>query len=231
MQCASDQAKEQRFGIYQNNVFYSLTNALGDLYPVIKQLVGDDFFTGTSSYYLRAKPPKQAAMVHFGTDFPQFLTQFEHTQAMTYLAPVAKLELARHRAYHALDAEPLAVEAIANIPPEALAGASVRPHPSLELMESQHPIFDIWQANQEGADNNKNIDLNEPQCVLIVRPVYDVCMYNVDLGMYHFIDCLLNGHIIQQAIEITLANHADFDVGSAINFILQEQLLTHIDVE
>ncbi|NBR38581.1 MAG: DUF2063 domain-containing protein, partial [Alphaproteobacteria bacterium] len=62
---------------------------LGDLYPVIKKLVGEDFFTGTASYYIRNNPPQQAAMVNFGQDFPVFLRQFEHTQGMPYLADTA----------------------------------------------------------------------------------------------------------------------------------------------
>lgn len=231
LQGDSSVAQQQRFGIYQNNVFYSLSNALAELYPVIKQLVGDDFFTGTASYYLRENPPQQAAMVHFGQDFPQFLTQFEHTKAMTYLAPIAELELARQRAYHAEDTQPLAIEAVAQIAPEALASAKIAFHPSLQFVKSAHPIFDIWQSNQEDNDAKNPIDLNEPQQVLVVRPVYDVSMYSIDLGTYHFVDCLSNGHIVQQAIEITLATYPDFDVGNAIHFMLQTQLLTHINVE
>ncbi len=88
-QPASTEAQQQRFSIYQNNVFHSLTTALGDLYPVIKKLVGNDFFTGTAGYYLREHPPQQAAMIHFGQDFPDFLTSFEHTSTMPYLATVA----------------------------------------------------------------------------------------------------------------------------------------------
>ncbi len=221
-------AKQQRFAIYQNNVFYSLTNALASLYPVIKKLVGDDFFTGTASYYLRENPPTQAAMVNFGQDFSAFLSHFEHTANMTYLAPTAEVELARHRAYHAHDAEPLSIDIIAAISPEDLADATCILHPSLQLVQSAHPIFDIWQANQENNTHEENIDLNEPQQVLIVRPIYEVCMYNIDAGTYQFIDCLTHGHTIQKAIEITSATHTAFNVGEALNFILQATLLTDI---
>jgi hypothetical protein len=222
---------QQRFAIYQNNIFHSLTTALGDLYPVVKKLVGDDFFTGTATHYLRKNPPKQAAMVHLGQDFPSFLVQFEHTQSMTYLAAMARVELARHDAYHAIDAPPLSTLDIEQIHPNTFASAQLSLHPSLQLLNSEHPIFDIWQANQENNDTEENINLNEPQQVLIVRPLYEVCMYNLDLSTYYFIDCLSHGQTVQQAIEITLATHADFNIGNAINFVLQEQLIIHINVK
>jgi hypothetical protein len=222
---------QQRFAIYQNNVFHSLTAALGDLYPVVKKLVGDDFFTGTATHYLRKNPPKQAAMVHLGHDFASFLEQFKHTQNMTYLAAMARVELARHNAYHAIDAPPLSAHDIEQIAPETLASAQLKLHPSLQLLKSEHPIFDIWQINQEGNNTEENININEPQQVLVVRPLYEVCMYNIDLSTYYFIDCLSSGQFVQQAIEITLATHDDFNIGNAINFILQEQLLTHIHIQ
>ncbi len=103
----SDTACEQRFAIYQNNVFYSLTTALGDLYPVLKNLVGDEFFTGTAGVYFRQYPPQKAAMVFLGENFADFLRTFEHTLKMSYLADLAKLALTRHLAFHATHKEPL----------------------------------------------------------------------------------------------------------------------------
>jgi len=224
----SPRARQQRFNIYQNNVFYSLTSALADLYPVIKQLVGDDFFNGTANFYLREHPPAQAAMVHFGQDFPMFLERFEHTRDMAYLAPVARLELARQNAYHAADSEPLSAETIARLDPNTLASARLMFHPSLQLLESQYPIFNIWQANQNDSDDVENIDLNEPQQVLIVRPEYDVCMYNMDAISHQFFSDLLEGTSLHQVIENTLIVHSDFNPASIINFIVQEKLLTGI---
>lgn len=231
-QPTSSEAKAKRFAIYKNNVFYSLTNALADLYPVIKKLVGEDFFAGTANFYLREHPPQQAAMVHFGQGFPDFLRAFTHTKDMPYLAPVAELELARHRAYHAVDTQPIDLASIAAISPEQLADATVNLHPSLQILQASQPIFTIWQTNQEvgneSAESSKNIQLNEPEQVLVVRPLYEVCVYNIDQGMYQFISHLQLGHTVQEAIEITQATHSEFDAGQVISFAIQAQLLTAI---
>ncbi len=230
---ASDIASNQRFAIYKNNVFHSLTNALGDLYPVIKKLVGDDFFNGTAAFYLRQHPPQQAAMVHFAQDFPDFLETFEHTQTLTYLAPVARLELARHQAYHAQDCKPINSDYIGQIQPEALAESRFLLHPSLQLITSNQPIFDIWQSNQDGNNSEKNIQLNEPQQVLIVRPYYDVYTYKINLSTYHFVDHLLKGNTLQEAINYIGTAHSELEVDEAdisqiIHFLLNEELIYQV---
>jgi hypothetical protein len=235
----SDTACKQRFAIYQNNVFYSLTTALGDLYPVVKNLVGDDFFTGTAGIYFGQYPPQKAAMVFLGENFADFLRTFEHTQKMSYLADIAELELARHRAYHAADKDPLVAEVIARMAPELLASSSVELHPSLHYVSSSDPIFSIWQNNQEDIHNEqdqsqqesqqKTITLGEPQQVLVVRPIYTVCMYHIEKSLYDFIQHLHHRDTIANAIENTLKDHLEFDVGQSIQFILQTQLITHIN--
>ena len=224
----SQEAQQQRFAIYQNNVFFSLSNALGDLYPVVKKLVGEDFFTGTASYYLREHPPQQAAMVHFGHDFNLFLEHFEHTQSMPYLAHVATLELARHKAYHAKDCQSLTAESFQSITPERLALSQLQLHPSLQLLAANYPIFSIWQANQDDNQEQKTISLDEPQQVLVVRPMYEVALYTIDVDTYNFINLLHQGEIFQVAVENTLKNNHEWDVGLAIQFLIHEQLI--IDV-
>lgn len=229
----SHTANQKRFSIYQNNVFHSLTTALGDLYPVVKKLVGDDFFNGTAHFYLRGNPPSQAAMVYFAHDFPEFLSQFEHTQTLTYLAPVAKLELAKHRAYHAEDKTPLTMEVIASIHPDELSTAKITLHPSLQLLQSTHPILDIWHANQDDADNKKTIDINEPQYVLVVRPLYSVSTYTIDECSYYFIHYLQSGCTLQEAISRLLNEHGHLvsdenKISQLVNFLISEELISDI---
>ena len=228
----SADARQQRFAIYQNNVFYSLSNALADLYPVVKRLVGDDFFTGTASFYLRQHPPQQAAMVHFGQDFADFLRKFEHTATMPYLASVAELELARHRAYHAQDYDSLDASDIALIPPEQLAASVLSFHPSMHLLASDYPIFSIWQANQENAEeenSKESIQLDEPQYVLVVRLKYEVTLYQTDAMTYHLISALHRGEIFQTAIEETMAHYPDGDISQIVHFLIEQQLVTAIN--
>ncbi len=223
---------EKRFSIYKNNVFYSLSNALADLYPVVKQLVGEDFFAGTAHYYLQQHPPQQAAMVYFAYDFPEFLRQFEHTRSMSFLAPVAELELSRHIAYHAMDEESITADTMAKIAPDALANAIVHFPASMRLVASEHPIFTIWQDNQEEQpETTKTIELNEPEYVLVVRPKYEVMVFNIDEGMFSFLNHLLEKKTLGEAIESTINCVDTFEANHAIPFMLNNGLISNIIIE
>ncbi|MGH1485908.1 MAG: HvfC/BufC family peptide modification chaperone [Cellvibrionaceae bacterium] len=220
-----DVQQQQRFAIYQNNVFYSLTQALGDLYPVIKRLVGSEFFDGCASIYIRQNPPQQAAMVYFGHDFPGFLSHFEHTKTMPYLADVATLELARHHAYHADDVVIMEPKDFNGIDDDVFAMSKVSLHPSVHLLSSEFPVFQIWQSNQTDHPSEENIDLNEPESVIIVRHDYERLVFQVDHGTYQFYHALLEKMNISDAASYALEN-IKVDISSAIALGIQNGFFT-----
>lgn len=217
-----------RFAIYRNNVTHSLTSALGDLYPTIKKLVGDDFFLGTATAYIRRHPPQQAAMVWFGESFPAFLLEFEHTLAMPYLSDMAKLELWRHQSYHATDAHPLTADCFQTWQTDKLVAAHAVMHPACRMLMSQFPIFTIWQANQDGHSDDKEIHLDNPENVLIHRPYYQVDIWQVDRGTICFLNDLSQQHSIGQALERAMSNDANFDPSAAIAHLIEKKLLIDI---
>ncbi len=229
--------QQQRFAIYQNNVFYSLSQALGDLYPVIKKLVGDDFFNGTASIYIRQYPPTQAAMVYFGEQFPAFLASFEHTQTMPYLTDIAQLELARHKAYHAADKAILTPTDFGVVDASTFEQSTVILHPSLTMVDSIFPIFQIWQANHHNIENEGDIHLNEPESAIIVRYDYECHVFNVDQGTYRFYDALSNQMTISESAtyayedEVSKSNIDEknkFDISSAIALGIQNGFFSQL---
>jgi len=225
----SSKHKQQRFAVYQNNVFHSLGNALADLYPTVKKLVGEDFFTATAGIYLREHPPSQAAMVHFGQDFPQFLRSFEHTQTMPFLADTAALEVARQLAYHAADETALTGAEVSRFTPQELENASLILHSSVQMLYSDYTIFSIWQDNQEKSlsQTKETIDINEPQWLLIVRPEYELNMFSVDEGTYLFFEALRQQSSVSAALTTALGCDG-FDPSSAISLAVQHGFLAHI---
>ncbi len=207
----------QRLDIYRNNVFHSLGTALGDLYPVIKRLVGEPFFMATAAEYIRQRPPDRAAMVFFGGDFPVFLQDFTPARDLVYLADVARLELAWHRAYHAEDRDPLTATALAAIDPDQLAKSCLRLHPSVQLLSSRYPVLKIWLANQEGADDQVPIDLDAGgEAVCIHRPVLEVQVLKLDTGTVELLRGLASGLRLGQAITEAVTMDGDFDPGPAL---------------
>ncbi len=66
-----------RFGIYKNNVYAHLIEALEASFPVVKRLVGDDFFRFAARSYIPRHPSRSGALLDFGGSFVEFLESFE----------------------------------------------------------------------------------------------------------------------------------------------------------
>lgn len=217
-----------RFAIYRNNVTHSLTTALGDLYPTVKKLVGDDFFLATATAYIRSNPPQQAAMVWFGESFPEFLSKFEHTRSLPYLSDVAKLELCRHQSYHAPDAQPLGADFFRDWQTDALVSAHAIMHPACRILGSQFPILTIWQTNQEDDSEDGDIHLDQSEYVLIHRPYYEVDSWSVDRGTICFLEALKQQQSIGQALEQAMLSDDHFDPSAAVAHLIEKKLLIDI---
>jgi hypothetical protein len=91
-----------RFSVYRNNVQGSLIKALADSYPVVQQLVGEEFFRAMAAVFVQQQPPASPLMSHYGEAFPAFIDAFEPAASVPYLAGVARLELL-HPSLHLLD--------------------------------------------------------------------------------------------------------------------------------
>lgn len=214
---AEGQPAGRRFSVYRNNVAVSLTEALETGFPVIAKLLGEENFKGIAGLFLRQSPPEAPVMMHYGAAFPQFLRDFQPLQHLGYLGDVAEIELALRRSYHAKDSTGAPGDALAQIPPEALPNARLTLAPSLEVIRSHWPIYDIWAFNTY--DNHPKPEARA-QNVVIMRPEFDPAPHALPAGGATFISALQKEEPLGQAAE-TAANLAeDFDLGAILGLLL-----------
>ncbi len=206
-----------RFRVYRNNVHHGLTEQLAEAYPVVRRLVGEAFFQATARVYLAGHPPRSRSLALFGRDFPGFLAEFPPADSVPYLADVARLERARLEALHAADTLPLAPADIIRLGP-ALADASFEPHPAARVVASDHPIVEIWQANQ--AELGPMTIAAIPQCALITRPQARVELRRLTPPQAVFAERLLCGDDVTAAVERASRRHPGFDVTAAFRVLL-----------
>ena len=128
-----------------------LVRALETRFPVVERLVGEEFFRAMAQVFVTEDPPRSPILFRYGSTFPGFIEKFAPAADVPFLADVARLELARGRAYHAADALPLPAEEFAMLDANKLASTGVRLHPSTELLTSSFPIVSIWRAHQRTA--------------------------------------------------------------------------------
>ncbi|TVQ41071.1 MAG: DUF2063 domain-containing protein [Geminicoccaceae bacterium] len=182
-----DDDRALRFAVYRNNVQYGLSRALAARFPVVERLVGPAFFRAMARVFIAASPPRDPVLLGWGVDFPTFLAGFPPVAALPYLPDVARLELARGRAFHAADATPVAPEILTSSDPATLR---LDLHPSVEAFTSDHAAVSIWTAHQAATPPGP-LRAAGAECALIGRrPDHTVIVEPIDTGT-HDVLCAL----------------------------------------
>jgi hypothetical protein len=202
----------QKFQVYRNNFIVLNGEALADMYPVIKRLLGDEAFRTLATAYVRQYPPKQRTLLLYGDTFAEFLTSIPELSGLPYLGDVARLEFAWTATYHAANAEPLAPDQIAVLSERSFINLQLQPHPSLHLLASDYPVHRIWSVNQSN-DRDEEISLDEGPCRLVViRPDKEVEVRSVTSGEFEFLKKIRASATIGEAFEQALLTDRDFDL-------------------
>jgi hypothetical protein len=207
-------ADPKRFAVYRNNLVAGLGKALESRFPVTLRLVGDDFFRGMARAFIEVNRPRSPLIAEYGDELPSFIEGFGAAASVPYLADVARLEVMWSRAYHAADAEPFSIDALAALPAEELAAARLTPHPSAAILCSAWPVGSIWAAHQQA--DVKPVGHVRAETVLVVRPDADVTVHILPAKDAAFAEALLGGAALGDAAEAALAADASFDFGSAL---------------
>jgi len=215
-----------RFAVYRNNVQASLISALADSYPVVQQLVGEDFFRGMTGLFIQRQPPRSPLMSRYGDELADFIAAFEPAACVPYLADVARLERLRTRAYHAADAAAASAQQInaALADPQALAELSIALHPSLHLLDSNYAVVSIWAAHQ-GVATLRAIDIHQGQHALVLRNGLEVEVFALDHGASVFIRHLLHHRSLLQAAQ----NSPPFDLPQTLALLIGHHAITDLN--
>lgn len=187
----------RRFAVYRNNVHVSLVGALEARFPVVRRLVGEEFFSGMARVYVADEKPRSPVLMHYGETFPEFVAGFPPARQLPYLADVARLEVRSSTAYNAADATPITLADLAEIPPDQLAGTVLHRHPAAALVISDFAIGSIWEANQ--LETVPPVDPRRREAVLVTRPEVDVQLRVIPQADVAFAQALLDGETIGEA--------------------------------
>jgi len=213
---------QKRFDVYRNNVAVSLSDALEAGFPVLRKLVGDEFFRAMAGVYLRKHPPQSPLMMFYGHAMPQFLARFGPAQPIRYLPDIARLELALRDAYHAADASPVDASALSALAPEALMGTRLRIAPAVRKVVSDYPIHAIYRAN---TDPQAPKPVMQPQAVLITRAGFDPDIHLINAAAATCIDALQQGQPLGQAAALA---DDTLDLGAVLGLLLAHGAITEI---
>jgi hypothetical protein len=224
-------AATDRLQLYRNNLVISLTEALAAVYPVVQRLVGDDFFRIACRDYIPQFPPRQAPLHEFGKDLPGFIRTYEPAASLPYLADVAALEWAWHRAYHAADADKLDVMSLQQVPERQQGELRFTLHPAVQLVKSDYPVHRIWQVNQEGFNGEDEVSLDEGGvCIAVLRPQLEVLVQAVPCAEWEFLSALDAGCTLDQAVDAAGRVDQVFDLATVLRSRVEDNTLVNTSI-
>jgi hypothetical protein len=221
----SDPAR--RFAVHRNNVVVSLIGALADRFPVVRELVGSEFFDAMAREFVLAHPPRSPLMMLYGERFPGFIAAFAPAASVPYLADVAALEAARTRAWHAADAPTLGPEAFRKVAPDALFALRAELHPSAQVLTSRFAIVSLWSAHQ-GTHRIEDVDPSCSEDALVVRPRDEVEVVSLPVGVAAFIGRLRDGVTLGAAAAAVQQSRNGFDLTAALRILVATGVVTRL---
>ena len=226
-QAYANYSAEVAIGVYRNNYRGNLHDALAGAYPVVKLLVGDDFFRFLTKRYIEQHPSCSANLHHFGSELAGFIATFEPAGELVYLADVAVLEWACHVAYFADDGEALNLNELVQVPPERYPDLILHAHPSCRVVRSPYPIAAIWQAHQPGAPEDFHIGLDGgPGCVLVSREDDIVQVTELTEAQATWLERMQAGFSLGHATDEALERDPGFDLQATLLQLVAQNVFT-----
>ncbi len=212
--------------IYRNNYRCNLHDALAGAYPVIKQLVGDDFFRFLARKFIEQYPSRNANLHHYGAELADFVAHFPAAQELVYLPDVAALEWACHVAYFAADKTILDLERLSQVTPEQYPNLVLHIHPACQVVHSPYPISAIWLAHQAGAISDFHIDLDSGPCIALVHRKENVVQVKpLSSEQNDWLQRIQSGQALGDATAATLIDYPAFDLQTTLLTLLEQWVL------
>lgn len=202
-----------RLAIYRGNLSAGWEKSLAAAYPVLRQMVGEDFFGGLARAYGKAFPSRDPDLNQFGRELARFLAQFEPAAEFPYLPALAQLEWAVHRAYYAPDAPVLTVGELGRLAPAEMESARLALHPAVSLHASEWASAQLWLAHQ-GDGGVFPDEVGAASCALVARPGWHGVVVPVSAAAHAALAVLRDGGTFGAALDAAYALDADFDLGA-----------------
>ncbi|MEK8029380.1 DNA-binding domain-containing protein [Ideonella sp. DXS29W] len=201
---------------YRTNAQAVAERALAAAYPVVARLVGDEAVSALARDLWRHHPPVRGDLAWFGAELAAWIERVPEWREWPYLADVARLEWAVHRAHTAPDMAdtPAGLDALAQVDPDDLAVDFVAGAVGLA---SNWPLVALWQAHQGPVGATPDLaavrvalQAGQGELAWVWRRGHQVQVVALPPDQFLFNAELLAGRALGQALQGALSAHADF---------------------
>jgi hypothetical protein len=211
-----DALVERRLAIYRGNVVGAAAKALAAAYPVIEQIVGAEFFFGLARAHRLECPSTSGNLYDFGEHFADFLARFGPAREFPYLADLARVEWAVHRAALAADGGRIDMRRLAALSAAQQQRLRWRVAPGTAIVASGYPVVRLWALHQDGNEREFSVDWQQGETALVVRHELAVSVAAISAAQAAFIDALIESMPLEAVAHAALAVDPGFDFQGAL---------------
>ncbi len=163
--------------IYRTNIKASAIRSLAISYPTIAALVGEHYFSALIERYIAHHPFIYGDWGLWGQDFSTWLSLQDSVSRYPYLPDCAQLDWQCHLLERAKRNQPALT--LNNLEAQHLERARIQYAVGTQIIQSNYPIVDIWQAHQPSnldqqaellEQSKQKLALQQGQNALIWRP-------------------------------------------------------------
>jgi hypothetical protein len=194
-------------GVYRRGYIARLTEQLGETWPSVWRVVGDDDFFELCRAFIARHASSSYNLSDYGREFPRFLET--RPSLPEFLPELARFELVVHDLFHATAHLPVEAAELAAI--GDLAGTRFRFGAGVRLVACEHAVYDVFLHRNDVEP--PDLDLDRAQHVLLFRDGGDVRARVVGAATFAALEALAEGLPVEDAIE--RATSCDESFGAA----------------
>ncbi len=221
----------ERLSFYRGNLHGNWHASCAGAYPVLQQLVGDDFFRHLIRVYGLTNPSESGNLTGFGAALPATISTQENCREYPYLGDVASLEWQVHCAYYSKQHPPLTLTQLATYSPLELTELRFCLQESCHLFKSAWAVSDIWHAHQQSDLPLPQKLENESHCLVWRKSDsldWKVHVSSISVAAYAALSALATGATLGCALELALEHNPAFALQSELSDWFGKQLFSKI---
>jgi len=219
---------EHRLALYRGNLTVGWHKILASAYPVIRQLVGDEFFEGLTRAYGHVHPSDNPDLNCFGARFAAFLRSFPPVAELPYLPDMADLEWALHRAHYAESANILGAADMARLTPGQMEAMHLRLAPACTLLAPAWTVLDSWCVHQPEAGVEPYVPAQGNEFGLVCRPQWRARLLTLTPASHAALSVLAAGATLGAALDAAFDCDPEFDFAANLQQWLASEIFVRI---
>jgi len=157
-----------QFISYRDSVIAGIIEALAISYPVVKKLVGEQFFNHIAQKFIQLNRSLSPDLNNYGYQFSDFINTLKSTDSVPYLTDIAKLEWAWQKIINGDNIKPGNLHLLSNLNEQQNEKLKFELTPHTSLIQSKFPIQQIWQVNQKESLFETEIQLTDNEIYLLI---------------------------------------------------------------